>query len=293
MIKNLVLIGVGLIGGSLALDLRRRGWVGQVVGVDIDQNNLTCALERGLIDAAYTEINALSMAEADYVVVATPVGTLPQVCRQLARYVAPQTVISDVGSTKQLALQAFAAELPQHYGRCVAAHPIAGSDQYGARSARHDLFTGKKCIVCPHEQQDKPALARVQLMWEAVGAEVVMLSAAEHDTALAAVSHLPHMLAYAYMHQLAIQPAVENLLNLAGSGFRDFSRIAASSPAIWSDICLANREPLQLMLQQQQQTLQFLQSCLQQQDHAALKAFFTTAQQTREGWHGSEDHNQE
>jgi prephenate dehydrogenase len=282
--RRLVLIGVGLIGGSLALDLKRAGLVDKVAGIDIDADNLTRALERRVIDCAYTRIDAESVADADMVLIATPVNTLPLVCRELAPYLPAQCIVTDVGSTKQLALQAFASELPHHYPRCVAAHPIAGSDRHGALAAQFGLFAQKKCIVCAHEHQDETALQAVVAMWQAVQAQIYHLDVARHDAIFAAVSHLPHMLAYAYVHQLAEAANADELLQFAGSGFRDFTRIAASHPQIWTDICLANREVLAGLLQQQQQELVYLQQCLQQGDAQKLTAFFAKAQKIREDW---------
>lgn len=283
--RRLVLVGVGLIGGSLALDLKRAGLVAEVAGIDIDADNLTRALERRVVDYTYTQINAESVAEADMVLIATPVNTLPAICRQLVPYLSEHCIVTDVGSTKQLALKAFAAELPHHYPRCVAAHPIAGSDRHGALAAQFGLFAGKKCIVCAHEQQDEAALHTVVAMWQAVQAQIYHLDAARHDAIFAAVSHLPHMLAYAYVHQLAEAANADELLQFAGSGFRDFTRIAASNPQIWTDICLANRQVLAGLLQQQQHELAYLQECLQQGDAQKLTAFFAKAQKIREDWH--------
>lgn len=283
-LHRLVLIGVGLIGGSLALDLKRAGRVAEVVGIDVDAENLTRAMERRVIDRAATLINADSVCNADMIIIATPVNTLPDICRQLAPYLDEQTIISDVGSTKRLALQAFANELPQFYGRCVAAHPIAGSDRHGALAAQFGLFADKKCIICAHEQQDTDALNKVERMWLSVQAKIYWLEAAKHDEIFAAVSHLPHMLAYAYVHQLAAYADAKELLSFAGSGFRDFSRIAASHPQIWTDICLANREALNKLLSQQQQELACLQRYLQDGDTAALTDFFKTAHKIRANW---------
>ena len=283
-INKLVLIGVGLIGGSLALDLKRAGRVAEVVGIDIDADNLARALERKVIDSAHTGIHAEALAAADVVLIATPVGTLPAICQSLAPLLPAHTIVSDVGSTKQLALQAFAQYLPQHYPQCVAAHPIAGSDRHGALAAQFGLFEGKKCILCPHEAQDSGSLNSVSALWQAAGADLYTLSAAEHDAIFAAVSHLPHLMAYAYVHQIGSADQRQALLHFAGSGFRDFTRIAASHPAIWADICLANRESLQDLLQQQQQQLAFLQQCLQQQDAAALRDYFQAAKAVRDEW---------
>lgn len=281
---KLVLIGVGLIGGSLALDLKRAARVEEVVGIDIDADNLTRALERRVIDCACECINAESVADADMVLIATPVNTLPIICRQLAPFLPDRCIVTDVGSTKKLALQAFAAELPQHYERCVAAHPIAGSDRHGALAAQFGLFAAKKCIICAHEQQDKTALQAVEAMWQAVQAQIYHLDAARHDAIFAAVSHLPHMLAYAYVHQLAEAANADELLQFAGSGFRDFTRIAASHPQIWTDICLANRQVLAGLLEKQQQELAYLKHCLQDGDAQKLTAFFAKAQKIRESW---------
>lgn len=289
MINTLALIGVGLIGGSLALDLKRGGRVGEVIGIDTDAGNLARALERRVIDRAATAIDRSSIGAADMVLIATPVATLPDICRQLAPHLAPQALVSDVGSTKQSALAAFAQALPQHLPRCVAAHPVAGSDRHGATAAQFGLFAGKKCIICPHGRQDAAAQAAVSALWQAAGARVHIMDAAEHDAVFAAVSHLPHLLAYAYVHQIGKADARDALLHFAGSGFRDFTRIAASHPAIWTDICLANRDSLTALLAQQQQELAFLQQCLQQQDRAALADYFQAAKQTRDAWQNSQD----
>lgn len=283
-LRRLLLVGVGLIGGSLALDLKRAGKVAEVVGIDVDAENLTRAIERRVIDSGAIEINADSVGDADMVIIATPVNTLPHICSQLAPYVNEKTIISDVGSTKQLALQAFAQQLPQFYSRCVAAHPIAGSDRHGALSAQFGLFAHKKCIICEHEQQDADALNQVVQMWQTVQAKVYRLDAVRHDEIFAAVSHLPHMLAYAYVHQLATCADAQELLSFAGSGFRDFSRIAASYPQIWTDICLANRADLIKLLSQQQNELAILQGYLQEGDAVALNEFFETAHRLRVNW---------
>lgn len=282
--NTLVLIGVGLIGGSLALDLKRQRAISRVIGIDIDTANLTRALERKVIDQAATQADAATLAQADVVLIATPVSTLAAICQSIAPHLPLHAIVTDVGSTKASALQAFAEHLPRHQGRCVAAHPIAGSDRHGALAAQFGLFENKKCILCPHENQQQEALNTVAAMWQTAGAELHCMSAAEHDALFAAVSHLPHMLAYAYVHQIGSSDCRAQNLHFAGSGFRDFTRIAASHPAIWTDICLANRHSLQILLQQQQQQLVFLQQCLQNNDAQALYEYFATAKHTRDEW---------
>ena len=283
-LKQITLIGVGLIGGSFVLDLKRQGLVEKVVGIDLDADNLARALERKVIDEAFEEINTQSVGGADWVLIATPVATLPHICRQLAPLLSAHTIVSDVGSTKQSALAAFAEHLGAHLPRCVAAHPIAGSDRHGALAAQFGLYQDKKLIICPHAQQDAGALDTVETLWQAVGARTYRMSAATHDAIFAAVSHMPHMLAYAYVHQIAEHPDGQTYLDFAASGFRDFTRIASSHPAIWTDICIANKDSLLYLLAGQQQALAYLQNLLQSNDADALYRYFEEAQHTRDDW---------
>ncbi|WP_435695710.1 prephenate dehydrogenase [Uruburuella suis] len=283
-LKQITLIGVGLIGGSFVLDLKRQGLVEKVVGIDLDADNLARALERKVIDEAFEEINTQSVGGADWVLIATPVATLPHICRQLAPLLSAPTIVSDVGSTKQSALAAFAEHLGAHLPRCVAAHPIAGSDRHGALAAQFGLYQDKKLIICPHAQQDAGALETVETLWQAVGARTYRMSAATHDAIFAAVSHMPHMLAYAYVHQIAEHPDGQTYLDFAASGFRDFTRIASSHPAIWTDICIANKDSLLDLLAGQQQALAYLQNLLQSNDADALYRYFEEAQHTRDDW---------
>lgn len=283
-LQRIVLIGVGLIGGSFVLDLKRKGLVREVAGIDLDADNLARALERGVVDSAHTALQADVLAGADLVLLATPVASLPALCRTLAPLLPEHCLVSDVGSTKQSALAAFAEHLPQHLPRCVAAHPIAGSDRHGALAAQFGLFQDKKLVLCPHDRQDAAALARVASLWQAVGAQTCCLSAEEHDAVFAAVSHLPHLLAYSYMHQVATAADSAKWLDFAGSGFRDFTRIAASSPTVWADITLANRDSLLALLSAQQQELADLQQWLRDGNRAALLDFFRVASRAREDW---------
>ncbi|MDO5638435.1 MAG: prephenate dehydrogenase/arogenate dehydrogenase family protein [Neisseria sp.] len=283
-LKQITLIGVGLIGGSFVLDLKRLGLVEKVVGVDLDADNLARALERKVIDEAFETVCAESVRGADLVLIATPVATLAPICQALAPLLDAHTLVSDVGSTKQSVLDAFRSHLPAHFSRCVAAHPIAGSDRHGALAAQFGLYQDKKLIACPHEQQDSDGLMRLESLWQAVGAHSYRMSAAEHDAIFAAVSHMPHMLAYAYVHQIAKHPHGQTYLDFAASGFRDFTRIASSHPAIWTDICLANKQSLQTLLTGQQQQLAYLQDLLQNGDADALYRYFEEAQQARDDW---------
>ena len=284
ILNQITLIGVGLIGGSFVLDLKRLGLVRHVTGIDVNESNLERALERKVIDSAAVGIQAEHIAEADLVLIATPVSTLGDICRTIAPLLRPDTVVSDVGSTKQSALAAFARHLPQHLPQCVAAHPIAGSDRSGALAAQFGLYQDKKLILCPHETQNPEAEALVGRLWQAVGAHIFRMSAQEHDAVFAAVSHLPHILAFAYVHQILDHADGATYLDFAATGFRDFTRIASSHPAIWTDICFANRDSLLKLLEGQQRQLEKIASLLRNGDSDGLYRYFAEAKQTRDDW---------
>lgn len=283
-LQQITLIGVGLIGGSLVLDLKRQQQVHHVVGVDLDSENLARALERRVIDRAFSQLCAEAIVDADVVILATPVATLPHICQTIAPWLSPQTIVSDVGSTKQSVQAAFAQHLPQHLPHCVAAHPIAGSDRSGALAAQFGLYQNKKLIVCPHAQQDAGSLHTITQLWHSVGAQIHTMSAQEHDEIFAAVSHFPHLLAFTYVHQMIDNPKGSHYLNFAGSGFRDFTRIAASHPTMWKDIMLDNRDSLLALIDAQQQQLHTLAQYLRDKDAANLHDYITQASQCRENW---------
>lgn len=284
MLRQITLIGVGLIGGSLVLDLKRHKQVQTIYGIDLDSENLNRALERHVIDRAFGEICAEAISSADWVVIATPVATLPQICAQLAKWLPEHAIVSDVGSTKVSAIEAFRQHLPRHFARCVASHPIAGSDRSGALAAQFALYQNKKLILCPHERQNSACLNTVAQLWQSVGAHTHIMPADEHDEIFAAVSHLPHLLAFAYVHQMLDHPKGAHYLDFAGSGFRDFTRIAASNPEMWADIMLANQSSLLDLIAAQQNQLAYLSGCLKSGDKAALRDYFQAAKQVREDW---------
>ena len=283
LFKQVVLIGVGLIGGSLILDLKRQQLIGAVHGIDLDADNLQRALERKVVDTASTEINDI-VAQADLVILATPVGTIAGITQALQPYLQAACVIIDVGSTKQTTIQAIEKHLPEHYPHFVATHPIAGSDRHGAMAAQFRLFENKKLILCPHGQQNADSYQRVWRLWQATGAVVSELSPSEHDAILAMVSHLPHLIAYSYMHAIANQDLGAQALHYAGSGFRDFTRIAASHPAIWTDVSFANQDSLLQLIDAHQQELQRLKDLIRAGDAHALYAYYDQAQQQRDAW---------
>ena len=270
-------------GGSFALALKRAGLVRRVIGFSPSQATRQRALEMGVIDAI-----ALSAAQAaqgsDLVLVAVPVAATQSTLAALAGSLSPQALLMDVGSTKRDVVQAAALALGDKLATFVPAHPIAGKEVAGVAHADVDLYSGCQLILTPTEQTGTTQLAQAQALWAALGAQVRTMSALEHDSAFAAVSHLPHMLAFAAMNAVNAQAQAAQFLSLAGPGFRDFTRIAASDPAVWRDILHANRDQLLLQSQHLREALQSFETALAQGDSAALQALITAASQSRVAW---------
>ena len=282
--KTVTLIGIGLIGGSLAADLKQHTAL-KIYGIDANPEHLHTAKNKGLVDYALPKLNEES-ANADIVVIATPVITMQQVMQDLAQKTEPtgNTVITDVGSTKQSVIRAFEQYLPKHLPFCVAAHPIAGSDKSGATAANMGLFADKKVVICPHDTQHSGSLKTVENLWQSVKANVVYMSAFDHDRIFASVSHLPHLLSFAFMQQIIQDKQHAQLLDFAATGFRDFTRLAGSNPAVWTEIALANQNELLSCLSEYKNALQQLENLLKNKDKDALYAFFQQAQKIRQAW---------
>ena len=283
MFDQLGLVGCGLMGGSFALALKRAGLVRRVVGFSPSESTRERALDMGVIDAI-----ALSAAQAaqgsDLVLVAVPVAATQSILAALAGALSPQALLMDVGSTKRDVVQAAALALGDKLPTFVPAHPIAGKEVAGVAHADVDLYSGCQLILTPTEQTGKAQLAQAQTLWAALGAQVRTMSALEHDSAFAAVSHLPHMLAFAAMNAVNAQAQAAKFLSLAGPGFRDFTRIAASDPAVWRDILHANRDQLLLQSQRLREALQAFETALAHGDSAALQALISAASQSRAAW---------
>jgi prephenate dehydrogenase len=277
---KLALVGCGLLGGSLAAAWRAQGLVESVRAFDRDERRLLDALALGYVDATAASL-AEAVQGAEVIVLAVPVGAIAALFAELAHCAPPAALITDVGSTKASLLQAAHAALGAGAARYVPAHPIAGGALPGLGQASAGLFTGRWVITTPDAQTDPQALARIENCWRACGAQVERMDAAEHDRIFAAVSHLPHVLAYALVHQIAGQPDGERKLRYAGAGFRDFTRIAASDPAMWRDIALANRAALGRELAQYRAELEALQAAIDAGDGATLDRLFDRASQVR------------
>ena len=242
-IRRLAVIGVGLVGGSLALALRRAGAITSIVGYDRDGASLERALSLGVIDTAAESVSEAASG-ADVVVVAVPVRAIGPVLHDVALTLGSQSVVTDVGSTKVEVIEAARHELRERFPRFVPGHPIAGRETAGVEGASGDLFKGARIVLSPLEETAPDALDLVRSCWEAAGGRVSTLDPAEHDAIFAAVSHLPHLMSFAYVSEIAARPNAAELFGFAGGGFQTFTRITASSPEMWRDIALQNRGAL-------------------------------------------------
>jgi prephenate dehydrogenase len=282
-IGKLVVIGVGLIGASFALALKRARVPRLVVGVGRSRRNLETALRRGAIDEIETDARR-AVRGADLVLLATPLGQMPSVMAAIAPHLAERTVVTDAGSTKRDVIASARRHLGAHFARFVPAHPIAGTENSGAAAAFPELFRGCTVIVSPQRGTDPRALRLVRRVWEACGARVVRLQAGEHDKIFAAVSHLPHVVAFALVSALARRRNARRLFGLSGGGLRDTVRIAGSSPEMWADICLANRDLLLAALADYTGELERARRAIERRDGAALRALFGRARAARAKW---------
>ena len=283
LFKKVVIFGVGLIGGSFALALRKAGAVSEVVGFGRSAATLKQAQQLGIIDRIGSDL-AAELGDANLVLLATPVGQMADIMARLAPHMGAQTFITDGGSTKCDVVGYARAHLGGKIGQFIPAHPIAGAEKSGAAAAQPDLYVGKKVVLTPLPENSPDVVARVRKAWELCGAVVSELTPEQHDEVFAAVSHLPHLLSFALVHDLAQRENRDLLLSFAASGFRDFTRIAASSPEMWRDICMANRHALMRELRQYADELYALFQALENNDAAKLEEVFAEARKVRSNW---------
>jgi len=288
MIQRLCIVGVGLIGGSLAKDLRRLGLVREVVGCSRKRENLERARELGIVDT-YDVDPAKAVAGADMVVLAVPLGAMADVLGVMGPGLDDGAVLTDVGSAKTSVLDAARSAFGTVPGNFVPAHPIAGTEHSGVEAALDDLFEGRRVILTPVAETLPPAVARVREMWQAVGAEVLEMDPAHHDEVLAATSHLPHMLAYTLVDMLGNMEERVEMFRYAAGGFRDFTRIASSDPQMWHDICIANRDALVNALEHFQGDLGTALDAIRDGDGKTIKDLFTRAKALRDRYTGESD----
>ena len=280
-IPRLAVVGVGLIGGSLSLALKATGSVSQVVGIGRGQANLDKAMELKVVDCVTQDL-ASGVADADVVFLATPVLSLGPVARQLMPHLKPGAILTDGGSVKQAVIDEVEPYLRDdvHF---VPGHPIAGTEHSGAEAAFASLYQGRRCILTPTPRTAPAALDRVRAMWEAAGCEVVVMDVDKHDRVLAAISHLPHMVAYALVNAVgAYDRYQENILEYSAGGFRDFTRIASSDPTMWRDIALTNRAALIEMMGQFETFFRELKDDVERGESDRLFEFFRRSKESRD-----------
>ena len=283
LFRKVVIFGVGLIGGSFALALKKAGAVGEVVGFGRSAATLEQAKQLGIVDRIGVGV-AAEDGDADLVLLASPVGQMADLMTRIAPHLGPNTLVTDGGSTKCDVVGYARARMGARIGQFIPAHPIAGAEQSGPSAARADLYQNKRVVLTPLPENAPVWVSIVRQAWESCGAVVSELTPEQHDGVFAAVSHLPHLLSFALVHDIAQRADRDLLLSFAASGFRDFTRIAASSPEMWRDIALANRAALLSELARYQQELTQLQNALNAGDGAQLETIFSEARNLRSGW---------
>ncbi len=281
--EQLGLIGCGLMGGSFALALKRAGLVKRVVGYSKSPSTTERARQMGVIDVEAPSA-LLAVSGADIVLLAVPVSATEATFKAIRHLVGPDTLIMDVGSTKRDVVDAARRVLREHVGAFVPCHPITGKELSGVEHADADLYSGKQVILTPIERTFTVQLQKAADVWTALGCHVLQMSPQAHDAAYAAVSHLPHLIAFALMNGITGQDHGKDYLSLAGPGFRDFTRIAASDPQVWRDILIANREELLAQSKIFQQTLQSLEQLISSSRGDVLEVLLAQASETRANW---------
>jgi prephenate dehydrogenase len=283
MFSQLGVIGCGLIGGSFALALKRGGLVKRVIGYSKSPSTTEHAKRLGVIDDA-AESALLAVSGSDIVLIAVPVSATETTLKAIRHLVEPGVLFMDVGSTKRDVVDTARRVLRERVGSFVPAHPIAGKEVAGIANADASLYVGRQVILTPIAQTDPQLVQRATDVWSAVGAQVLKMTPENHDAAFAAVSHLPHLLAFAYFSAVCKQPAGRDYLSLAGPGFRDFTRIAAGEPQVWRDILVANREELLKQSARFRHTLDAMEHAIRSGNTEALEDLIRQASEARAGW---------
>lgn len=283
LFNKIVLIGVGLIGGSFALALKKANAVTHIVGLDRHLTSLEAAKQLQIIDS-FTDDIASAVVDADLIMIATPVAQTAKILAAIFPYLQANTIVTDAGSTKADVVAVARTSLKDKIGQFVPAHPIAGREKNGPQAAIDDLYVGKKVVITRLTENADPAVELVAQAWRLCGAIIHYLSPNEHDQVFASVSHLPHLLAYALVDDIAAKPHADRLFQYAASGFRDFTRIAGSSPEMWRDISLANRDAILEELDSYSLKLKQLRASLADSDSAALESIYSRAQTARLNW---------
>ena len=280
---RVAVIGVGLIGGSFSLALKKEKLCGHVVGVGRSAANLRIALERGVVDSIAAD-PAAAARNADLVLVSTPVAQFAKIFQEIKNDLKTGALVTDAGSTKRDVVAVARAGLGARIPQFVPAHPIAGAEHSGAGAANPELFRGRRLVVTPLEENSRQDVETISALWTNLGARVSRMTPEEHDQVFAAVSHLPHLLAFALVSDVSKRPNSAQLFGYAAGGFRDFTRIASSHPEMWRDICVANRDGLLHELRLYGKKLEAMGEMLEASDAKALEKLFAEARAAREKW---------
>jgi prephenate dehydrogenase len=283
MFNQLGVIGCGLMGGSFALAMKRAGLVKRVIGYSKSPSTTEKAKKLGVIDQV-AESALLAVSGSDIVLIAVPVAATEATFKAIRHLIEPGVLIMDVGSTKRDVVDAARRVLKEHIASFVPAHPIAGKEAAGISHADPTLYSGRQVILTPLPQTSPELLQRATDCWAAIGSQVLRMTPENHDAAFAAVSHLPHLLAYAYFNSVARQPAGKDYLSLAGPGFRDFTRIAASDVTVWRDILMSNREEVLKQTARFRHTLDAIEHAMKSGNVEALEDMIKSASEARAGW---------
>ena len=283
MFEQLGLIGCGLMGGSFALAMKRAGLVKRVIGYSKSPTTTERAQQLGVIDAQAPSA-LMAVSNADLVLLAIPVAATEATLKAIRHLVTPRMLVMDVGSTKSDVVAAAQRSLRDHAGSFVPAHPITGREVSGVEHAEAELYSGRQIILTPTDATDPDHVERAEELWKALGCRVKRMTPQAHDSAFAAVSHLPHLLAFAMMHSIAMQPEADDYLSLAGPGFRDFTRIAASDPKMWRDVLRSNREEVLGQAALFREALGELEQAMQADGDQQLETLISAASSTRAKW---------
>lgn len=277
--KKIAIVGLGLIGGSLAWSLKKSGRIGKVTGIDTDRGSIDFALSEKIIDEGHTVLSR-GISDAGIIVIATNVGEIVKTAKAIIPLAGKGAVITDVGSVKGRIVRDIEKVLPAHL-RFVGGHPIAGTENSGVRSGDPGLFKGKRFIITPTPKSDPKTVSKVASLWKSAGAEIHEMDPGEHDRIFGFVSHLPHVVAYSLVDTILSAPDSETLLDFAGGGLRDFTRVAASSPGMWADIFMVNRENTLKSIKRFKKSLERLEAAIENKDPESLKVLLSRSSLAR------------
>ena len=281
--NKILIFGVGLIGGSIALSAKKSGFASDIAGVGRNQDNLNDAIKLKLIDRTSQDLKK-DISEAHIIIIATPVAQFPVILKLIQPHLSSHTIITDVGSTKTDVIESAKQILGPQYSQFIGGHPIAGSEKHGATAAHIDLFKNKNVILTADQDTSFEAKQKIEMLWKNAGAIVSNMSHNDHDKIFSTISHLPHLLAFSLVDMITHRKNANELLKFAASGFKDFTRIAASSPEMWKDITLANKKFILEDIQLFENQIKLLKEAIEQENTKKILALFENASKTRNEW---------